>query len=128
MDNETQKSRGNEAARTAFFRDPEPKGSDLQSAELQSPDLPGADLQGPDPQRPDLKGPSSAWAPPPGLPADVAASARESAVAATPAVEALIDGRRPVASLLDVEFFAAFEELAARKRMLDATLALMAAK
>ena len=133
MDNETQKSRGNEAARTAFFRDPEPKSSDLQSAdlqsaELQSPDLPGADLQGPDPQRPDPQGPASAWAPPPGLPADVAASARESAVAATPAVEALIDGRRPVASLLDVEFFAAFEELAARKRMLDATLLEMTAE
>lgn len=54
--------------------------------------------------------------------ASVAAAARESAVAATAAVEALIDGRRPVSSLVDAEFFAAFEELAARKRMLDATL------
>ncbi|WP_371029945.1 DUF222 domain-containing protein [Pseudoclavibacter sp. JSM 162008] len=62
------------------------------------------------------------------FPAGVAASVREAAVNATPGVEALIDGRRPVASLLDTEFFAAFEELAARKRMLDATLLEMTAE
>ena len=62
------------------------------------------------------------------VPAGVAAVARESAVAATAEVDALIDGRRSVASLLDAEFFAAFEELAARKRMLDATLLEMTAE
>ncbi|WP_271985482.1 HNH endonuclease signature motif containing protein [Pseudoclavibacter terrae] len=62
------------------------------------------------------------------FPAGVAASVREAAVDATPAVEAFIDGRRPIASLLDTEFFAAFEELAARKRMLDATLLEMTAE
>ncbi|WP_179555605.1 HNH endonuclease signature motif containing protein [Pseudoclavibacter sp. JAI123] len=62
------------------------------------------------------------------LPTGVAAAVREAAVGATPAVEALIDGRRSIASLLDTEFFAAFEELAARKRMLDATLLEMTAE
>lgn len=56
------------------------------------------------------------------FPGVAAQSVREMAVGATAAVDALIDGRSPVATLLDAEFFAAFEELAARKRMLDATI------
>lgn len=65
---------------------------------------------------------------PSGLPASVAAAERESGVVATAVVTALIDGRQPVASVLDAEFFVAFEELAARKRMLDATILEMTAE
>ncbi|PPF73393.1 hypothetical protein C5B99_15600 [Pseudoclavibacter sp. Z016] len=63
-----------------------------------------------------------------GLPASVAAVERESGIAATAVVTALVDGRQPVSSVLDAEFFAAFEELAARKRMLDATILEMTAE
>lgn len=148
MQNEAQKPRGNKAARTAFFRDPEPASTESMSSSSMSSSSMSSSSMNSEPMScesmsaesmnseslrsesmsADSDGPRSGWTAPPGLPSDVAAFTRESAVAATPEVEALIDGRRPVASLLDLEFFAAFEELAARKRMLDATILEMTAE